>query len=72
MKKVLIVDDQLVVRELVEMTLRGGNYQILQFMNQYIRVLLYHPTYLCEAPTFDRRASLDMDLNGRVLFSLDV
>ena len=30
MKKVLIVDDQLVVRELVEVTLRVGNYQILQ------------------------------------------
>ena len=28
MKKVLIVDDQLEVRELVEVTLRSGNYQV--------------------------------------------
>ncbi|MCX5799480.1 MAG: response regulator [Proteobacteria bacterium] len=30
MEKILIVDDQLEVRELVEVTLRVGNYQILQ------------------------------------------
>jgi len=30
MKKILIVDDQLEVRELVEVTLRGEGYQILQ------------------------------------------
>ncbi len=30
MKKILIVDDQLEVRELVEVTLRVGAYQILQ------------------------------------------
>ena len=30
MKKILIVDDQLEVRELVEVTLRVGNYQILK------------------------------------------
>jgi DNA-binding response OmpR family regulator len=30
MKKILIVDDQQEVRELVEVTLRGGPYQILQ------------------------------------------
>ena len=30
MKKILIVDDQLEVRELVEATLRGDNYEIFQ------------------------------------------
>ena len=30
MKKILIVDDQLEVRELVEITLRSGDYKILQ------------------------------------------
>ena len=30
MKKILIVDDQLEVRELVEVTMRVGDYQILQ------------------------------------------
>lgn len=30
MKKILIVDDQLEVRELVEVTLRSGDYQVLQ------------------------------------------
>jgi CheY-like chemotaxis protein len=30
MEKILIVDDQLEVRELVEVTLRVGNYQIMQ------------------------------------------
>ena len=30
MKKILIVDDQLEVRELVEVTLRGEDYQIIQ------------------------------------------
>ena len=30
MKKILIVDDQLEVRELVEVTMRAGDYQILK------------------------------------------
>ena len=30
MKKILIVDDQIEVRELVEVTMRAGDYQILQ------------------------------------------
>lgn len=33
MKKILIVDDQLEVRELVEVTLRIGDYEILQAEN---------------------------------------
>jgi len=33
MKKILIVDDQLEVRELVEVTLRSENYQIFQAEN---------------------------------------
>lgn len=33
MKKILIVDDRLEVRELVEVTLRPGDYQILQAEN---------------------------------------
>ena len=33
MRKILIVDDQLEVRELVEVTLRSGNYKILQAKN---------------------------------------
>lgn len=30
MKKILVVDDQLQVRELVEVTLRGGDYNVIQ------------------------------------------
>ena len=33
MKKILIVDDQIEVRELVEVTLRYGNFKILQASN---------------------------------------
>ncbi|MCJ7580902.1 MAG: response regulator [Candidatus Aminicenantes bacterium] len=33
MKKILIVDDQLEVRELVEITLRSGDYKIFQAKN---------------------------------------
>ena len=33
MKKILIVDDYLEVRELVEVTLRSGDYQVLQAEN---------------------------------------
>ena len=33
MKKILIVDDQIEVRELVEITLRSGDYKILQAKN---------------------------------------
>ncbi|NVL92372.1 MAG: response regulator [Desulfobacterales bacterium] len=33
MKKILIVDDQVEVRELVEVTLRSGDYQVLQAEN---------------------------------------
>ena len=43
MKKILIVDDQLEVRELVEVTLRGRDYQILQAKNgkEAIEVVKY-------------------------------
>ncbi len=33
MKKILIVDDQIEVRELVEITLRSGDYKIFQAKN---------------------------------------
>ncbi len=33
MKKILIVDDQIDVRKLVEVTLRYGNFKILQASN---------------------------------------
>ena len=45
MKKILIVDDRHEVRELVEVTLRGKNYQILGIFQSLLRIegLLLEP-----------------------------